>query len=110
MHRHDFEEMFSVLEGEIELTFRGNKTLAGKGTTVNIPANAPHRFANVSKAEARLLCLCAPAGQEKMFIEVGDPVPSRSSPPPVLNEAEKKARGEKAMALAGKYKTVFVKP
>src|SRR5262249_29637762 len=26
-HRHDFEEMFSVLEGEIEATFRGEKTI-----------------------------------------------------------------------------------
>jgi mannose-6-phosphate isomerase-like protein (cupin superfamily) len=25
-HRHDFEEMFSILEGEIEATFRGEKT------------------------------------------------------------------------------------
>ena len=25
-HRHDFEEMFSVLEGEIEASFRGKKT------------------------------------------------------------------------------------
>jgi len=24
-HRHDFEEMFTVLEGEIELTFRGEQ-------------------------------------------------------------------------------------
>jgi quercetin dioxygenase-like cupin family protein len=24
-HRHDFEEMFSVLEGEIEFTFRAKK-------------------------------------------------------------------------------------
>ena len=26
-HRHDFEEMFSILEGEIEATFRGKKTI-----------------------------------------------------------------------------------
>ena len=30
-HRHDFEEMFSVLEGEIELTFRGKKTTIRAG-------------------------------------------------------------------------------
>ncbi len=24
-HRHDFEETFSLIEGELELTFRGNK-------------------------------------------------------------------------------------
>jgi Cupin domain len=35
-HRHDFEEMFSVLEGEIEATFRGKKTIIRAGETLNI--------------------------------------------------------------------------
>ena len=48
-HRHDFEEMFSVLEGEIELMFRGETRRAHAGSTVNIPANAPHAFKNVSQ-------------------------------------------------------------
>src|SRR5215510_15200670 len=30
-HRHDFEEMFSVLEGEIEASFRGEKTIIRAG-------------------------------------------------------------------------------
>src|SRR5450432_4546138 len=32
-HRHDFEEMFTLLEGEIELTFRGQTHRAGTGAT-----------------------------------------------------------------------------
>jgi hypothetical protein len=28
-HRHDFEESFTILEGEIEATFRGQKSLVG---------------------------------------------------------------------------------
>ena len=32
-HRHDFEEMFSVLEGEVEVTFRGEKLVAKAGET-----------------------------------------------------------------------------
>src|SRR3954454_16144889 len=47
-HRHDFEELFHVLTGEIEVTFRGEKHLVGAGQTVAIPANAPHDFKNVS--------------------------------------------------------------
>jgi len=43
-HRHDFEEMFTILEGEIELNFRGEAQQASAGSTVNIPANAPHSF------------------------------------------------------------------
>src|SRR5690606_6892039 len=60
-HRHDFEEMFSVLEGEIEITFRGAKSVLRTGETANIPSNAPHQFHNASKHPARLLCLCSPA-------------------------------------------------
>src|SRR3954451_23506015 len=41
-HRHDFEEMFTILEGEIEFTFRGEKHTVRAGSTLNIPANAPH--------------------------------------------------------------------
>lgn len=43
-HRHDFEEMFTILDGEIELTFRGVSAVAKEGETINVPANAPHVF------------------------------------------------------------------
>jgi quercetin dioxygenase-like cupin family protein len=104
-HRHDFEEMFTILEGEIELTFRGESLKAGAGATVNIPANAPHAFKNKSDRPAHLLCMCAPPGQEHYFLAVGDRVDSRAAPPPKLSEAE---RGARAKALAAKYRTEFV--
>src|SRR6201995_5499467 len=47
-HRHDFEESFTVLEGEIEATFRGEKSVVRAGETIQIPANAPHSFTNLS--------------------------------------------------------------
>jgi quercetin dioxygenase-like cupin family protein len=55
-HRHDFEESFILLEGEIEATFRGQKSIAKAGETIHIPANAPHQFHNVSQHPVRLLC------------------------------------------------------
>jgi len=39
-HRHDFEETFILLDGEIEVTFRGKKSTARAGDTVNIPSNS----------------------------------------------------------------------
>lgn len=104
-HRHDFEESFTILEGEIEVTFRGEKSIARAGETVNIPANAPHQFHNVSEQPARLLCICSPAGQEEFFIEVGVSVATRTTPPPKLDEAAKAAFIAKAKALAPKYRT-----
>ncbi len=104
-HRHNFEELFSILEGEVTLTFRGETITAGVGTTVNIPANAPHQFQNTSGDTVRLLCLCAPSGQEAFFREVGIPVATRTTPAPKLSDAEQQAFKEKSLALAAKYQT-----
>ena len=40
----DFEESFTVMEGEIEATFRGSHQTIRAGQVINIPANAPHQF------------------------------------------------------------------
>jgi quercetin dioxygenase-like cupin family protein len=104
-HRHDFEEMFTILDGEIELTFRGVSAVAKEGETINVPANAPHVFRNVSERPARLLCLCSPAGQEEFFKEVGAPVAHRTEAPPALDDAATAAFIAKAIALAPKYRT-----
>lgn len=108
-HRHDFEETFAVLEGELEATFRGNKILVIAGETIHIPANAPHQFHNSSAAPVRMLCTCSPAGQEEFFAEVGVPVATRTTPPPKLDEAAQKAFIAKAVALAPKYRTELLR-
>jgi quercetin dioxygenase-like cupin family protein len=109
-HRHDFEEMFHVLEGEVEATFRGETTVVRAGETVNIPSNAPHSFTNTSTQPARLLCVCAPSGQEKFFMEVGVPVDGRTTSPPKLDEEQQKAFGRKAQELAPEYRTELLEP
>src|ERR1700731_3877910 len=109
-HRHDFEEMFTILEGEIEVSFRGAKSIMRTGETINIPANAPHSFHNQSERAARLLCLCSPAGQEEFFMAVGVPVASRTTPPPKLDAAAQAALKAKVEALAPKYRTELLPP
>jgi quercetin dioxygenase-like cupin family protein len=99
-HRHDFEETFILLEGEIEATFRGKKSVVRAGDTANIPANAPHQFHNVSSKPARLLCICSPAGQENFFKEVGTPVATRTTLPPKLDEKQQAEFIQKVKALA----------
>jgi quercetin dioxygenase-like cupin family protein len=107
-HRHDFEETFTVLQGELEATFRGEKRKVQAGETINVPANAPHQFHNASAQPVRMLCICSPAGQEEFFKEVGVPVATRTTPPPKLDEAAQAKFKEKAAALASKYHTVFL--
>jgi uncharacterized cupin superfamily protein len=109
-HRHDFEESFTILEGEIETTFRGKKLVVRSGETVNIPANAPHSFTNASKEAARLLCICAPAGQEEFFTRIGAAVDTRTTPPPKLDERAQTEFIKKAQQLAPKYRTELLKP
>lgn len=109
-HRHDFEESFTVLEGEIEATCRGEKTIIHTGQTVSIPANAPHSFTNAGGGSARLLCICAPAGQEEFFAQVGVAVPTRRSTPPELDPAEQEAAKKKAAELAPRYRTELLRP
>jgi quercetin dioxygenase-like cupin family protein len=109
-HRHNFEEMFTVLEGEIEVTFRGEKKVAKAGGTVNIPANAPHSFKNVSGQPARMLCLCSPAGQDEFFAKIGTNVATRTSPPPEMTENAQRAFIAKAQELAPHYATELLPP
>lgn len=88
LHRHGFEEMFHVLEGEVEVTFRGETSTVRAGQILNVPALAPHRFRNVSDGAARLLCLTAPAGLDRMFGAIGDRLPTRTSPAVMVEEDE----------------------
>jgi quercetin dioxygenase-like cupin family protein len=109
-HRHDFEEMFTVLDGEVQVTFRGETVLARAGETINVPANAPHAFSNRGEAPARLLCMCTPPGQEEFFVLVGQPVGSRTEAPPPLDAQAQAAFIAKANALAPLYRTELLPP
>jgi quercetin dioxygenase-like cupin family protein len=109
-HRHDFEETFTILEGELEVTFRGATSVIRAGETVNVPANAAHFFHNASGAAVRMLCICSPSGQEEFFMAVGDRVPTRTAPPPQLDAAAIAARRAKAEELAPRYRTELLEP
>jgi mannose-6-phosphate isomerase-like protein (cupin superfamily) len=107
-HRHDFEESFVLLEGEMEATFRGVKSLVKAGETLNIPANAPHQFYNAGNIPVRILCICSPAGLEEFFTEVGVPVATRTTAPPILDPVAQMEFRAKSLALAPKYRTEFL--
>jgi quercetin dioxygenase-like cupin family protein len=109
-HRHDFEEMFRVLDGEVQATFRGKTITVRAGETINVPANAPHSFTNASGTPSRLLCLCAPAGQDEFFTLVGQQVATRTEAPPPLSPDEQAAFIEKTVRLAPRFNTDMLPP
>ena len=109
-HRHDFEEMFTLLEGELTFTFRGEARVVAAPATVAIPANAPHAFRNLSGHEAHMLCMCTPAGQDEYFAAVGVALPSRDAPAPLLSAEEQSKKRALAQSLAVRFRTQFLPP
>ena len=67
------------------------RIVAGEGTFLNMPVGSLHCFKNESDQTARLLISVAPAGLEKMFFEVGQPLADdvETAPPPSLVDIEK---------------------
>ncbi len=85
------EEGFYVLEGEITFTVNGEKVVALAGMFANMPVGTPHSFKNESDRPAKMLISVAPAGLEKMFMEVGVPLAQGATTalPPTKEEIEK---------------------
>jgi mannose-6-phosphate isomerase-like protein (cupin superfamily) len=109
-HRHDFEEMFHILEGALEVTFRDEVHHVGPGQSINIPANAPHVFKVVSPGPARFLCFCLPAGQEEFFRLVGEKLPSRTATPTPPTPEILAERRQIIMANAARFRSEFLPP
>jgi quercetin dioxygenase-like cupin family protein len=95
-HYHTkIEELFYVLEGELDLRC-GDKTVrAGPGTFVFVPPGSAHAFGNSTDKPGRMLLLTAPPGHEKYFDELRDLVAAGGKPDP-----------EKLAKLREKYDTI----
>src|SRR3954468_24960435 len=91
-HVHSREdEGFYVLEGEITFQIGEEKVVATAGMFANMPVGTPHSFKNESNKPAKMLISVAPAGLEKMFMEVGVPLAEGATTalPPTKEEIEK---------------------
>jgi len=92
-HAHpQSQEMFHVLEGEVEFKTEAGKQIVGKDGFVNIPLGGGiHCFENISENNARLLCTVVPAGLENVFREIGEPARlGQIFPVPEMTEQRKK--------------------
>jgi quercetin dioxygenase-like cupin family protein len=104
LHRHDFDEAFYVLEGE--LTFQlGDSVTRGAGELAFAPGGAPDTYANLSGAPAHALLVITPAGFERYFARMaaerqgGEPPPwrcnhSRRSPRSGRRSARSRSRDD----------------
>ena len=84
-HRED--ESFYLLDGTVEITLGEKKVKATTGDFVQIPRGSVHAFRNTGSTTARMLLLFSPAGMEKYFEEVLEPVQNRSAAIPPVTDA-----------------------
>jgi quercetin dioxygenase-like cupin family protein len=84
---HREEESFYLLDGTLDMTL-GEKTIkATTGDFVQIPRGTVHAFRNAGSTTARMLIFFSPAGMDKYFQEVLEPVQNRSAAIPPITDA-----------------------
>lgn len=71
LHTHDNEdEIFRVIEGELELNVNGAKTILKAGDLGFCPRGIPHTWKVVGNSPAKVDLSFFPSGMEKMFEEL----------------------------------------
>src|SRR5712691_3319310 len=82
-HYHTkMEEIFYVLEGELNLRAGDRVVRGGPGTFVFVPIGAAHSFGNPGPSTARMLLVTAPPGFERYFEEVAELLAKEGPPDP----------------------------
>jgi len=71
LHVHQNEdEVYKVLEGEVEFTVGGKKSVLKGGDTIFLPRNIPHTWKVIGTSNAKVYLDVFPAGLENMFEEL----------------------------------------
>jgi mannose-6-phosphate isomerase-like protein (cupin superfamily) len=66
---HGFVKIICVLDGGYYFRVGDAEFSVGPGTTVVVPRGSYHTF--MTATGGRLLCVCAPAGNEELLLELG---------------------------------------
>ena len=85
LHRHPYQEVFYILDGELEFTglAQGERETftVGPGGTVHAAPGVAHGYRNTGTVPARFLAIMQPAGAEGFFEEVGVWLDEQGRPP-----------------------------
>lgn len=82
------EESFLVVDGHVTFQLGEERFVAEPGTFLNMPIGSLHCFKNESDRPVRMLISVAPAGLERMFLEVGQPVDDGSEVAPMPTQQD----------------------
>lgn len=95
-HVHQNEdEVFQVLEGQVEMTIGAQKTVLTAGDVIFCPRGVPHSWTVIGEQTSRAMLSIFPSGLEDMFEELSQ-LPA--GPPDF----------EQVAAICGKYNLQFV--
>ena len=73
MHIHENEdEVFYILEGEMEFQTQGETTVLGAGDMIFLPRRIPHGFRVVGTKKCRAAVTIIPSGIEHMFEKLAE--------------------------------------
>ena len=75
-HRHNWDEAYYVLEGDIDFEIDGERVRISNGDFARLPANTVHGFKGASPAGARVLIFAQPAHTSEFFEQLNDEVRS----------------------------------
>ena len=97
---HAEDEMFYVLEGEVDFQIGETSVRAAAGSFLLAPRDVAHSFKMVEDQPARILVMFSPAGIEKLFVEV--------TAAPALQSKEEYV--QRIKSLAPKYNLELLPP
>ncbi len=100
---HSVDEVYCLLEGELEVLDGERTFTAEAGSVFRIPNGTLHAWRNATTEPARMLMLIVPAGFEGFFEEAGVPRTDLSSPPPPPTPEEL----QRMVELGRKYDTEY---
>jgi hypothetical protein len=75
-HRHNWDEAYYVLEGEVDFEIDGQPVTISAGDFARLPANTIHGFKGATKTGARVLIFAAPGHSSEFFEELNSEVRS----------------------------------
>ena len=85
-HRHDWDEAYYILGGEVDFSINGEPVRSGPGDFNYLPRGTVHGFKGASESPARVLIFAAPAHGSEFFHELSREIRSLPEDGPKIPE------------------------
>jgi quercetin dioxygenase-like cupin family protein len=93
LHRHDEDEVFTVLEGTLELLVDGVPSLLPAGSSATAPRDVPHAYRVTADGPARWLVLTTPGSFGDFVSAMARPAETDGLPAPSGPPTPEQAQG-----------------